>query len=52
MTQGILPFKYEIEKQKSDMTAFGGLPLYQDLAHVIGLAKSVEEHLGVRTWGQ
>jgi hypothetical protein len=52
MTQGILPFKYEIEKQKSDMTAFGGLPLYQDLAHVIGLAKSVEEHLGVRTGSQ
>ena len=52
MTQGILPFKYEKEKQQSNMTVFGGLPVYLDLAHVIGLTKSVEEHLGVRTGSQ
>ncbi len=48
MAQGVLPFKYEKEKLKSDMTAFGGLPTYLDLAHVVGLSKSVEQHIGVR----
>ena len=52
MAQGILPFKYEKEKQQSNMTAFGGLPVYLDLAHVVGLSKSVEEHLGVRIGSQ
>lgn len=52
MAQGILPFKYEKERQKSDMTAFGGLPTYLDLAQVVGLSKSVERHLGVRTNSQ
>ena len=45
MTQGILPFKYESEKQKSKMTGFGGLPVYLDLAQVSGLSKSIEKHL-------
>ena len=31
MAQGVLPFKYENEKQKSDMAAFGSLHLYLDL---------------------
>lgn len=52
MTQGILPFKYEKDKQQSDMTGFGGLPVYLDLAHVLGLSKSLEEHIGVRTHSQ
>ena len=30
------------------MTAFGGLPAYLDLAHVVELSKPVEQHLGVR----
>ncbi len=28
MTQGILPFKYEEEKNESGMTALAGLPIY------------------------
>ena len=52
MSQGVLPFKYEKEKQKSDMTGFGGLPLYLDLAHVMGLSQSVDKQLGVRTNSQ
>ena len=52
MAQGILPFKYEKEKQQSNMTGFGGLPVYLDLAHIVGLSRSVEEHLGVRTGSQ
>jgi hypothetical protein len=30
------------------MTALAGLPVYLDLAHVMGLSKSVERHLAVR----
>lgn len=48
MTQGVLPFKYEIEKNDSGMTAMAGLPLYLDLAKVVGLSKSIEKHLKIR----
>jgi len=34
------------------MTAFGGLPLYLDLAHVAGLSEAIAEHLGVRVGKQ
>ena len=36
MSQGILPFKYEAAKEKTGVTSLGGLPLYMDLAHVMG----------------
>lgn len=52
MTQGILPFKYENEKQKSKMTGFGGLPVYLDLAKVSGLSKSIEKHLNASSQTQ
>jgi len=48
MTQGILPFKYETEKKESGMTALTGLPIYLDLARVIGLSKSIEKHMKIR----
>jgi hypothetical protein len=52
MAQGILPFKYETEKNTTGMTALAGLPVYLDLARVIGLSKSIEKHLKVRKGGQ
>jgi hypothetical protein len=52
MAQGILPFKYESEKKATGMTALGGLPAYLDLAQVIGLSKSVQKHLKVRSGSQ
>ena len=52
MAQGILPFKYETEKKTTGMTALAGLPVYLDLAQVIGLSKSIERHLNVRNGGQ
>ena len=52
MTQGVLPFKYEEEKSKSGMTALAGLPIYLDLAKVVGLSKSIQKHLKVRINGQ
>jgi len=45
MTQGILPFKYEKDKQKSEMTGFGGLPVYLDLAQATGLSKAIGRYL-------
>ncbi|MDO9514917.1 MAG: IS1380 family transposase [Syntrophales bacterium] len=52
MAQGILPFKYETEKNTTGMTALAGLPVYLDLAQVTGLSKSIEKHLKVRKGGQ
>ena len=52
MTQGILPFKYETERNATGMTALAGLPVYLDLIHVTGLSKSIEKHLKVRKGGQ
>jgi len=52
MTQGILPFKYEIEKKARGMTALAGLPVYLDLAEVVGLSESVRKHLKIRESGQ
>ncbi|ACN15699.1 hypothetical protein HRM2_26050 [Desulforapulum autotrophicum HRM2] len=48
MTQGVLLFKYEEEKTQTGMTALAGLPVYLDLAKVIGLSKSIQKHLKVR----
>lgn len=45
MAQGALSFKYEEEKRDSGMTALGGLPVYMDLASVMGLGDSIKEHL-------
>lgn len=48
MTQGVLPFKYEEEKTQTGMTALAGLPVYLDLAKVIGLSESIQKHLKIR----
>jgi hypothetical protein len=52
MTQGILPFKYEEEKKDTGMTALAGLPVYLDLAKVVGLSKSIQKPLKIRINGQ
>jgi hypothetical protein len=46
MAQGVLPFKYEAEKNRSGMTALAGLPTYLDLASVRGLQASIDRHVG------
>ena len=48
MAQGVLPFKYEAEKNRSGMTALAGLPTYLELASVCGLQASIDRHMGVR----
>ena len=52
MKQGLLPFRYEEESKETGMTALAGLPLYMDLAQVIGLSKSIQKHLEVKSGGQ
>jgi len=52
MTQGILPYKYEEEKESGGMTAFAGLPPYLDLAYVMGLGRSIEDHMKIRSGDQ
>ncbi len=52
MAQGILPFKYELERSEVGMTALAGLPLYLDLAKAVGLSQSIQRHVRVRDKGQ
>ena len=52
MAQGLLPFKYEEEKQATGMTALAGLPVYLDLARKMGLSRSIQKHLTVREGSQ
>jgi Transposase DDE domain group 1 len=51
MAQGALPYKYEEEKQTSGMTALAGLPVYMDLASVMGLGDSIGKRLHVKIQG-
>jgi hypothetical protein len=52
MAQGVLPYKYEEERAGGGMTAFAGLPIYLDLASVLGLGDSIRAHVQVRGSGQ
>jgi len=47
-----LPYKYEIEESKTGLTAFGGLPLYLDLASATGFLKAIDRHLRICTGDQ
>jgi len=46
--QFVLPYTYEEEPNKAEMTALAGLPVYLDLAAVVGLSKSIKEHISIR----
>jgi hypothetical protein len=48
MAQGVLPYKYEEEKNYAGMTAMAGLPIYLDLASVLGMGECIRDHLHVR----
>jgi hypothetical protein len=52
MAQGQLPFQYEEDRRGLGMTALAGLPVYLDLAEVVGLGGAIERHLHVREGGQ
>ena len=48
MPQGVLSYKYEEEKTNTGMTALAGLPVYLDLASVLGLGDHIRTHMQVR----
>ena len=52
MAQGVLPFKYENDKQGAGLTAFSGIGAYLDLASRSGFIRSVDRHVGLRSGGQ
>ena len=52
MAQGVLPYKYEEERGPAGMTALAGLPVYLDLASVLGLGDCIRSHVHVRESGQ
>ena len=51
MPQGVLSYKYEEEQHTSGMTALAGLPVYLDLASVLGLGDHIRTHLQVKARG-
>jgi hypothetical protein len=51
MAQGVLPFQYKEQSSVSGLTAFGGLPVYLDLAQAAGLGAAIRRHLQVRGEG-
>jgi len=51
MSQGVLGFKYEEEKQATGMTGLAGLPVYLDLMHAMGLPEMIGRHLGIKERG-
>ena len=51
MPQGVLSYKYEEEKTNAGMTALAGLPVYLDLASVLGLGEHIRTRLQVKTQG-
>jgi hypothetical protein len=51
MSQGVLGFKYEEEKQGTGMTGLAGLPMYLDLMHRVGLRKLIGRHLRIKERG-
>jgi hypothetical protein len=48
MTQGVLPFQYEVEKKPGGMTAPAGLTTYLEFGYVMELNKSIENRLKIR----
>jgi hypothetical protein len=51
MPQGVLSYKYEEDKTDTGMTALAGLPVYLDLASVLGLGDHIRTHLRVKAQG-
>ncbi len=51
MAQGFLPYKYEEEKTDAGLTALAGLPVYLDLASVLGLGDHIHSHMHVKIRG-
>lgn len=49
MSQGVLPFQYQVQNRVAGLTALAGLPTYLDLAQAAGLRDSICRHLNIRS---
>ena len=52
MAQGVLPYRLEEEIKTTSLTGLAGLPVYPDLAQVVGLRDSITEHVQIRSGSQ
>ncbi len=52
VAQGVLPYQLEVDPHKTSLTGLAGLPIYLDLAHVVGLRDAITEHVEVRSGSQ
>jgi len=52
MSQGILPFQYEVEKKGGGLTGLAGLPAYLEFAQAMGLKEIISERVQARPGGQ
>ncbi len=52
VAQGVLPYQLAVETHKTSLTGLAGLPIYLDLAHVVGLRDAITEHVQVRSGSQ
>lgn len=52
LTQGVLPYQLEKDSSKTRLTGLAGLPIYLDLAHVVGLRDSIGSHIQIRSDSQ
>ncbi len=50
MTQGLLPFQYQID-EKHQGTSLAGLPLFMDLANISGLTEQIAQNLSIKEQG-
>jgi hypothetical protein len=52
VAQGVLPYQLESESETTILTGLAGLPIYLDLAHIVGLRDSIARHLEIRKGSQ
>jgi hypothetical protein len=45
VAQSVLPYQLKLDTSKTILTGLGGLALYLDLAHIVGLRDSIARHL-------
>lgn len=48
LTQGVLPFQYQVAKKLGGITSFAGLGPYLDLIYHSGLVQSIQRHIHAR----
>ena len=52
VAQGVLPYQLKVETHRESLTGLAGLPIYLDLAYVVGLRDAIAEHVQVRSSSQ